>query len=301
MFEILRKPVNMSYLCKTFRNNTLLFANMAKHRLLVVASELDPYTELSEIATLISRIPQYAQDKGGFELRVLMPRYGSINERRHRLHEVVRLSGMNIIIDDDDYPLVIKVASMPNSRMQVYFLENEDYFKRKNLYADDEGVPFEDNHERMVFFCKGVLEIVKKFGWAPDVIHCHGWLTGMLPLFVKNAYSHEPIFKNSKVVYSTYDTVYDAEVAENFEQKAAINGLTSEDLKPYITDGKYSIDAGASFYADGVIKGSENISETLSAFLDTLDKPVMDNQDAETYLPAYIDFYNHLLAESIVE
>jgi starch synthase len=274
---------------------------MAKHKLLVVSSEIDPYTELSELGKLVSRLPQYAQDKGGFELRVLMPRYGCINERRHRLHEVVRLSGMNIIIDDDDYPLVIKVASMPNSRMQVYFLENEDYFKRKNLYADDDGVAFDDNHERMVFFCKGALETVKKFGWSPDVIHCHGWLTAMIPLFVKHAYEHEPIFKNSKVVYSAYEGVHTGAVPENFFQKAAINTMDPEFLQPYTNDGQLTIDEGATFYADGIIRGTEILNESISTHIDGLDKPTLDVQSEESFLQAYIEFYNHLLAESVVE
>lgn len=291
----------MLYLCSTFKQTTILIEHMSKLKLLVVTQELDPYTELSEIASLVSRLPQYAQDKGGFELRVLMPRYSSINERRHRLHEVVRLSGMNIIIDDDDYPLVIKVASMPNSRMQVYFLENEDYFKRKNLFTDENGVPFEDNHERMIFFGKGVLEIVKKFGWSPDIIHCHGWLTGMLPLFVKNAYSHEPIFKNSKVVYSVYNTTPDMPVAPNFEQKAAINGMDPEMLKPYMQDNKLSIDQGALSFSDGIIMGSENYNESLSKILDETDKPMLEFQSEESYLPAYIEFYNHLLADRLAE
>lgn len=278
-------------------NYYFLFPDMSKLKLLVVTQELEPYTELSEIASLVSRLPQYAQDKGGFELRVLMPRYSSINERRHRLHEVVRLSGMNIIIDDDDYPLVIKVASMPNSRMQVYFLENEDYFKRKNLFADDNGIPFEDNYERMIFFGKGVLEIVKKFGWSPDIIHCHGWMTGMLPLFVKNAYSHEPIFKNSKVVYSVYNSTPDMPLAENFAQKAAINGMDADLLKSYMQDDKLSIDAGAVSYSDGVIMGSEHYGPSVSGMLNETDKPLLDFQSEESFLPAYIEFYNHMLAD----
>lgn len=269
---------------------------MAKHKLLVVAQELDPYTELSEIASLVSRLPQYAQDKGGFELRVLMPRYGSINERRHRLHEVVRLSGMNIIIDDDDYPLVIKVASMPNSRMQVYFLENEDYFKRKNIYAEDDGTPFDDNHERMVFFGKAVLETVKKFGWAPDIIHCHGWLTSMIPVFVKQAYSHEPIFKNSKVIYSAYNTTFEGALADNFTQKAAINGMSSDDTAPYFSGEKFTVDAGAIHFADGVINGSVALSEEVTAAIEGAQKPTLEHQTEEDYLPAYIQFYQEFLA-----
>ncbi len=269
---------------------------MTKKRLLVVAQEMDPYTEGTFMSDLLTRLPQYAQDKGGFELRVLMPKYGCINERRHRLHEVVRLSGMNIIIDDDDYPLVIKVASMPNSRMQVYFLENEDYFKRKEVSVDAEGNPFEDNHERMIFFSKAVLETVKKFGWSPDVIHCHGWLTGLIPLFVKEAYSHEPIFKNAHVVYSVYNETPLMPTAENFSQKAGINSMGSDLLLPYSNGANFSIDRGASYYADAIIKGHEELGEEILSQIDAMEKPILEHQDTENYLVKYIDFYKDILA-----
>jgi starch synthase len=268
---------------------------MAKKKLLIVTQELDPYTGLSEIAALVNKLPQYAQDKGGMELRVLMPRYGTINERRHRLHEVVRLSGMNIIIDDDDYPLIIKVASMPNSRMQVYFLDNDDFFKRKSVFEDDEGNAFADNDERMVFFCKGALETVKKFGWAPDIIHCHGWMTSLIPLYQKTAYKNEPLFKNAKVVYSLYDNSPLTNISESFVAKASINNLDSADLAPYITDGVFNEHAGAAFYADAIIKGSQEMSETLTELLVKLDKPVLEHRTEAEYLPAYVEFYNTLL------
>jgi starch synthase len=270
---------------------------MTKKRLLVIAQELDPYTEDTFMSDLISRLPQFAQDKGGFELRVLMPKYGTINERRHRLHEVVRLSGMNIIIDDDDYPLVIKVASMPNSRMQVYFLENEDYFKRKFLFTDDEGKNFDDNHERMIFFSKAVLETVKKFGWAPDVIHCHGWLSGMVPVFVREAYHNEPIFKNSTIVYSVYDENYVDALPENFNQKGSINGMNESALAPYTDGDQLSITKGAFHYSDAVILGNEVLSEAVMSQIEGLQKPVLDFQDKENYLVNYVEFYKKLLAD----
>ena len=269
---------------------------MSKKKLLIVTQEMDPYTGLSEIATLVSKLPQYAQDKGGFELRILMPRYGTINERRHRLHEVVRLSGMNIIIDDDDYPLIIKVASMPNSRLQVYFLDNEDYFKRKSVFEDDEGKPFDDNHERMVFFSKSALEIVKKFGWAPDIIHVHGWMASLVPVFVKTTYQNEPIFKNSKVVYSLYDNSALGAVPENFEAKAGINNMDQSLLAAYTDNGTFTEHRGAMTYSDAVIKGSETISENVLAMIPE-NIPVLDFQAEDTYLSAYVDFYKSLLAE----
>lgn len=268
---------------------------MTKKRLLVIAQELDPYTEDTYMANLIAKLPQFAQDKGGFELRVLMPKYGTINERRHRLHEVVRLSGMNIIIDDDDYPLVIKVASMPNSRMQVYFLENEDYFKRKFMFADENGKGFDDNHERMIFFSKAVLETVKKFGWAPDIIHCHGWLTSLVPLFVKEAYNHEPIFNHSTIIYSVYDENILGALPENFAQKASINGMNQALLDPFIDGDQLNEKKGAFYYADAVIKGNETYSDAVTERIENLDKPVLEYQDKDTYLPQYIEFYKKLM------
>ena len=157
---------------------------MRKKKVLIVTQEMQPYTSSTEISEVSRKLPQYIQEKG-IEIRILMPRFGAINERRHRLHEVVRLSGMNIIVEDDDYPLVIKVASLPEGRMQVYFLDNDDFFRRKHIFLDEQDQPFTDNADRMVFFCKGVIETVKKFGWAPDIVHCHGWMTSLVPLYMK--------------------------------------------------------------------------------------------------------------------
>jgi len=187
---------------------------MSKKRVLFVTQEMNPYTELSVISELVRSLPQKVQS-GGMEVRVLMPKYGTINERRHRLHEVVRLSGMNIIVDDEDYPLIIKVASLPGARMQVYFLDNEEFFKRKFIFNDEDGKPFEDNQERMVFFCKGVLETVKKFGWPPDIIHCHGSLTSFIPTYLKTVYKDEAIFSESKCVY----TAYNENLGDDFNEK----------------------------------------------------------------------------------
>src|SRR5690606_29334946 len=172
-----------------------------KKRVLIIANELSPYIEFTDFAYILNQLAVKTFDSG-IEVRIIMPRFGTINERRHRLHEVVRLSGINIIIDKDDYPLIIKVASLPNARLQVYFMDNEDYFKRKAVFSDDKDKFFEDNGERMIFFCKSALETVKKFGWPPDIIHCHGWMTSMIPLYLKTTYKKEPVFTYSKVVYT---------------------------------------------------------------------------------------------------
>ncbi len=267
---------------------------MEKKRLLFVTQELDPYTGVSEISAMVAKMPKFLQDKD-LELRILMPRYGTINERRHRLHEVVRLSGMNIIVDDDDYPLIIKVASLPGSRLQVYFMDNEDFFKRKSVFSDDSGQPFEDNPERAIFFCKGVIETVKKFGWAPDIISCHGFLTGLLPFYIKEAYKTEPLFANAQIVYHAYDSEYESMGAQAFFDKANINNLTKSELEPYRTeDGGLSMHQGACFYSDAVVLGSENFNSAVDFNAIAAEKPVLP-YDGENYLRSCLDFFHTLV------
>ncbi len=268
---------------------------MSKKRVLIVTQEMEPYTTLSEISAIARRLPQYVQEHG-MEIRVLMPRFGTINERRHRLHEVVRLSGMNIIVDEDDYPLIIKVASLPGTRMQVYFLDNEEFFKRKQIFEDEKGNPFDDNTDRMIFFCKGVLETVKKFGWAPDLIHCHGWMTSLIPFYLKVAYQNEPIFKDAKIIYSLYNSNgTEGSLSERFAEKASINDLEPEDLKAYANGSGISLHEGASEFSDALIVGSEELGDALKTTVDGSSKPTLANQDTDEYLPAYLDFYKELL------
>jgi starch synthase len=271
---------------------------MPKKKVLIITQEMNPYTAISEISEIARRLPQYVQQKG-MEIRVLMPKFGTINERRHRLHEVVRLSGMNIIVDDDDFPLIIKVASLPGARMQVYFLDNEDFFRRKSVFTDDEGEAFDDNEDRMVFFCKGAIETVKKFGWPPDIIHCHGWMTSLVPLYIKKAYKNEPLFRDSKVIYSMYENPLTDNFSDDFFAKASINALNEEDLEAYKTDGKIVVDRGAATFADGVIVGSESINESVTDMLAGLETPILEYPGAEkeTYLPAYLEFFKSFLEQ----
>lgn len=272
---------------------------MDKKKVLIVTQEMQPYTALSEISEIARKLPQYVQEKG-FEIRVLMPRYGTINERRHRLHEVVRLSGMNIIVDDDDFPLIIKVASLPGARMQVYFLDNEDFFKRKSVFTDDEGKPFSDNEDRMIFFCKGVIETVKKFGWAPDIVHCHGWMTSLVPMYLKTAYKTEPLFQNSKLVYSLYNSEIETTFSGDFMNKASINNLEPEDLVAYLdSEEKVDLFKGASTFTDAVIEGSEKLNGAVPQLLKNLEKPILEFQSEDQYLSAYLDFYNMLLEQEV--
>lgn len=275
---------------------------MDKKKVLIVTQEMDPYTVIDEVSNEISRIarklPQHIQENG-MEIRVLMPRYGIINERRHRLHEVVRLSGMNIIVDDDDFPLIIKVASLPKARMQVYFLDNEDFFKRKMVFDDENNEPFEDNADRMIFFCKGVLETVRKFGWPPDIIHCHGWMTSLLPIYVKEAYKQEPLFQNAKVVYSLYEQKYDETFDDDFTEKASINNLEPEDLAAFMQRDKVKLHNGAIASADAFIQGSADLSEEVIATLEASEKPFLGLQEEDDFLESYVDFYHSLLEEEV--
>ncbi|MEM9836132.1 MAG: glycogen/starch synthase [Bacteroidota bacterium] len=271
---------------------------MSKTKVLIVTQEMDPYTTLSEISTTVHKLAPYLHSNQ-MEIRVLMPRYGTINERRHRLHEVVRLSGMNIIVDDDDYPLIIKVASLPGPvRMQVYFLDNEDFFKRKQIFDDAKGKPFEDNADRAVFFSKGVIETVKKFGWPPDIIHTHGWMTSLIPFYLQTAYKNEPLFQNSKIVYSIYEGEHEKVLSDTFIKKASINNLSEGDLEAFQHEGKLSVHRGAITYADAVVKGSAELSEELTEFLTTFDKPTLDVH-GEDKPKACKEFYLSLLTEEV--
>jgi starch synthase len=268
---------------------------MEKKRILLVTQEMEPYTEGTEVSRLVAKLPKFLQDNG-YELRLLMPRYGVVNERRHRLHEVVRLSGMNIIIDDDDYPLIIKVASLPGSRLQVYFLDNEDFFKRKHIFEDDDQQPFEDNIDRAAFFCKGAIETVKKFGWAPDIVLCEGWLTSLLPVYLRNAYKTEPIFANASIIYGLFETGNDRQEAERFFQKAAINNLSAADLEPFRDADGVSMHKGATAFSDGILVGSETLSVDVDALAATHGKALlrMTNEEDPAQLNAMLEFFRQL-------
>jgi len=265
-----------------------------KKRVLIVTQEMDPYLALSNVAEISKRIPQYLHDNG-YEIRVLMPRFGLINERRHKLHEVVRLSGMNIIVDDDDYPLIIKVASLPGTRMQVYFLDNEEFFKRKEMFEDEDGKDFEDNADRMVFFCKGVVETVKKFGWPPDLIHCSGWITGLIPFYIKMAYKNEPLFQHSKIVYTIFNQGPKNGLNESFATKASINELSPDDLKLYDNGMENSLSLAAGTYADGVVFGDETLPDEIYNKFRGNGHPVLEYSTYDEMMPQYLDFVKGII------
>ena len=258
-------------------------------RVLFVNSEIFPYLPESGIANIGRYLPQGIQERKK-EVRSFVPRYGCINERKNQLHEVIRLSGMNIVINDVDRPLVIKVASTA-ARMQVYFIDNEDYFHRKSVFCDAEGGFFADNDERAIFFARGVLETVKKQRWAPDVIHCHGWISHMLPLYLKKAYVDDPIFSNTKIVLSLYDDT-PQEFAADFKSKMLFAGVSEKDLEVFTEPTGINLAKLAASYSDGIILGSEGVDEELVKFCKESGLPVLDCNAEKLGDGSYIEDYN---------
>lgn len=270
-----------------------------KERVLFVSQEVVPYLPESTIGKIGRHLPQGTQERGR-EIRTFMPRFGCINERRNQLHEVIRLSGMNLIIDDTDHPLIIKVASIQPARMQVYFIDNEEYFQRKNFLTDKSGKFFSDNDERAIFFCRGVIETVKKLGWAPNVIHCHGWMTALLPFLIKTVYKDDPIFENSKIVYSVYNDQFEGELNKKFAEKVKFDTLTDEEVAEYSDSTHIGLTKAAIKFADAVIAGEEELTPEAAAEVTGCNKPMLGFQDEDSYLDAYSEFYTEILAESSV-
>jgi len=200
---------------------------MEEKRILYVSSEVVPYLAENEVSLMSYDVPKMINDQGG-QIRIFMPRYGNINERRHQLHEVIRLSGMNLVVNDLDMPLIIKVASIPKERIQVYFIDNDEYFKRKATFTDEEGVLYSDNDERAIFFAKGVVETVKKLNWVPDVIHVHGWMAAMLPIYMKHYYKDEALFANTKIVTSVYSQSFDGNLDMEMINKVKFDNIPAE-------------------------------------------------------------------------
>jgi len=271
---------------------------MAKTKLLIVTHEMSPFLELTKISEITRQLPQAMQEKG-FEIRILMPKFGNINERRNRLHEVIRLSGMNIIIDDNDNPLIIKVASIPAARMQVYFLDNEEYFQRKQVFADASGKFFDDNDERTIFFCKGALETVKKLGWAPDIVHCHGWMSSLVPAYIKTTYKNDPTFKNSKVVYSVYEGGFTEQLNANFSKKAVMANMTEEDTKAFEGADVNSLHIGAVSHSDAVVLADENLDAAVLKYVKDSNKPTLAYNLTENFENFYT-FYEEISNEELV-
>lgn len=266
---------------------------LAKKRILFIANEMSPYLELTEFSEIVNKLAIKANDNG-FEVRCIMPRFGVINERRHRLHEVVRLSGINVSVDNDDFPLQIKVASLPNARLQVYFLDNEDMFKRKFVFNDEQEKWYDDNALRSIFFCKGALETVKKFGWPPDIIHASGWMTGLIPAYLKTVYKKEPVFGNSKIVYTIGQNTFKEKLGADFIKKALIHpSIKEKDLEPFKDINNTGMYRGGATYADAITFGAANTEKKLvEEFGKVRGKKVIpfnEDSDLTDYLQLYRD------------
>lgn len=267
---------------------------MSNAKILYICPEVTPYLPETHISTICRYLPQAIQE-GGREVRVFMPRYGNINERRNQLHEVIRLSGMNLIIDDTDHQLIIKVASIPGARLQIYFIDSEDFFSRKAATQDAEGNYFEDNDERAMFFARGVLETVKKLRWSPTIVHCHGWFTNFAPVYLRKIFKDDPIFSKAKIILSIYNDAFPNKLSPTIKTKLKQEGvkvgeLTHLDDPTYMNLYKFALQ-----YSDAIVVADETIDPELSEYIATLDKPIMHNTETQTFTHAYSEFYDSIL------
>lgn len=264
---------------------------MKDKRILYVSSEVVPYLPETEISSMSFEAPRLVNQQGG-QIRIFMPRYGNINERRHQLHEVIRLSGINLVINDLDMPLIIKVASIPKERIQVYFIDNDEYFKRKATLTDENGHLFPDNDERAIFFAKGVIETVKKLNWSPDVIHIHGWLASLLPLYLKEYFKDEPLFSDSKIVTSIYNQSFDNTLNEDLYNKIKFDNIAEDKINILEVPSYNNLMKIAINHSDALIVGSEVIPQELVAYLKDSNKPVLEYKYKDEFGQAYTEFLN---------
>jgi starch synthase len=267
---------------------------MKDKRILYVSSEVVPYLAENEVSMMSYDLPKMINDQSG-QIRIFMPRYGNINERRHQLHEVIRLSGMNLVVNDVDMPLIIKVASIPKERIQVYFIDNDEYFKRKATFTDEEGVLFPDNDERAIFFAKGVVETVKKLNWVPDIIHVHGWLASMLPVYMKHFYKNETLFSETKIVTSIYNQPFEGILDKDFIEKVKFDGIPVDAIHQLENPTYENLMEVAIANSDAVVMGSEKLSPTLTKFIETSQKPFLPFAPKDGYVEAYSAFYEQIL------
>lgn len=267
---------------------------MKSVKVLFISQEITPYLDESNMSIIGRNLPQGIQEKGR-EIRTFMPRWGCINERRNQLHEVIRLSGMNLVIDDNDHPLIIKVASIQSARMQVYFIDNEDYFQRKHVLTDDEGVYFPDNDERAIFFARGVMETVKKLRWAPDIVHCHGWFSSFVPILVKQTYLDDPVFAKAKVITSIYDDAFTPDLNPDIKKKLLLENINKKNLELLNTPNYINLTKFALKYSDGIVVGSPSIDTELEQHINTENKPVLKYSGMDDYVDQINSFYDKVL------
>jgi starch synthase len=267
---------------------------MEDKRILYVSSEVVPYLAENEVSLMSYDVPKMVNDQGG-QIRIFMPRYGNINERRHQLHEVIRLSGMNLVVNDLDMPLIIKVASIPKERIQVYFIDNDEYFKRKATFTDEEGVLFPDNDERAIFFAKGVVETVKKLNWVPDIIHVHGWMAAMLPIYLKHYYKDEALFSETKIITSVYSQSFEGTLNPEMINKIKYDGVPESSVSCLENPDYESIIKATIDHSDAVIIASENLAPSLTKFIESSGKPFLPFTPKDKFAEVYTNFYKNLV------
>ncbi len=267
---------------------------MEDKRILYVSSEVVPYLAENEVSLMSYEVPKMINDLGG-QIRIFMPRYGNINERRHQLHEVIRLSGMNLVVNDLDMPLIIKVASIPKERIQVYFIDNDEYFKRKATFTDEDGVLYPDNDERAIFFAKGVVETVKKLNWVPDIIHVHGWMASLLPIYMKHFYKNEALFSETKIVSSIYSQSFEGSLDAEMINKIKFDGIPHESISEIEIPNYENILKASISHSDGVIIASNNLSSSLTKFIESSGKPFLPFASQDEFAQAYTSFYKKIV------
>ena len=265
------------------------------NKVLFITQEIIPYVTESEMSRTGRQLPQAIQEKGR-EIRTFMPKWGNVNERRNQLHEVIRLSGMNLIIDDTDHPLIIKVASIQAARMQVYFIDKDDFFQNRMMATNEEGIEYDDNDERAIFYARGVLETVKKLRWCPEIIHCQGWISAFVPLYIKKAYMEEPSFRDSKVVFSLFENDLKSNLQNDIVNKSLLKGIDKKDVEDILPSDATFKDLCklAISYSDGVIQNSENVDPELIAYAEEKGIPVLKYQSEETFADACNQFYDEI-------
>ncbi len=259
------------------------------NRILFIDQEIFPYlSEETPIRFLNRQLPEYFQGKG-YETRTFMPKFSTINERRNQLHEVIRLSGMNMIIDDADHPLLIKVASIQSARIQIYFIDNDDYFRRQS--RDVPQIPEDehaDNDERCIFFARGAIETVKKLRWTPNIIYCSGWMAALAPLYLKKAYADTLFFTNAKIIISIDENTFTKPFSSQFAEKLLIDGMSQNDVRSIagFPVGYEELMRLAIDYSDAIVVSSPVVNQRVLNYAQTSGKPLMTykGEDPADYL-----------------
>ena len=274
---------------------------MGKKKILFASQEISPYLPETPMANVGLNLPKHSIEQGN-ETRVFLPKFGVIKEKANNLHEVIRLSGMNLIIDDFDHQLIIKVASIQSARMQIYFIDNDEYFPRKVMFHDENGKFLANTEERMMFYCKGVIETVKKLGWSPEMIHCQGWFSSLIPMYIKKIYNEDPLFKDTKVIYNVFDTNFEGSIDPIIVNKLLFeNKLEESDLELLKNPTFENLNKFAISYSDAIIQGSENINDEVSKHMKDSELPFMTYPGEEDYEDSYNNFFDSLVEEEELE